>query len=199
MTNDIDRQDKGSILRAWADGQLKTAAACERLDCTPVELIDTAALHEVDLPVGLRLPTYTLPEDGPWSTVELLLANGFELIVTGADDVEWPSSDPDVVDAALQGRQEALIAIVDNLSPDTGWENLGYIELRDEGEGLVQVGAVGGIASLRRILALPEPAPRSYAVITDEVSAALDLEDEDDLNQIARDNGIEPPSTSIKP
>ncbi|NKK58838.1 hypothetical protein GFM44_23355 [Rhizobium leguminosarum bv. viciae] len=174
---DLSRGEKTDILWAWADGQLRTTAVCARLDCTPAELIDTAALHEVDFPAGLKLPTYTLREDGPWTTVELLIANGFELVVTGAEDVGWPSDNPAVVDAALRGQDQAVMIIVDNTIPAEGWENVGWIHYRLEGNELVPVDALGGLASVRRIL--------------EEVSAALDLDEDDD--------GIEPPSTSFKP
>lgn len=212
------------ILQGWAEGSLRTMEACAKLDCTPAELIDTAAAHEIDFPPGLKQPTYMLAEDGPWTTFELLIANGWELIVTGADVARWPTDDPAVADAALQDLDKAVVIIVDNSIPSKGWENIGWIYFRDEGNGLVPVDALGGIAPLRRILDLPEPEPRHDPPLTnddlrwppmsvydhlvawhlgrmtdEEVSDALDLGEDDDLHQIARENGIDPPSASFKP
>jgi hypothetical protein len=159
-TYDLSRVEKADILQAWAEGRLRTTEACARLDCTPSELIDTAALHEVDFPAGLKRTTFTLREDGPWTTVELLFANGFELIVTGAEDVDWPTDDLEVVDAALQGQSEAVIIIVDNSIPTEGWENVGRIHLRDEGEGFEVVEAQAALACVARILSNDDtPAP----------------------------------------
>ncbi|MBY3314703.1 hypothetical protein [Rhizobium laguerreae] len=159
---DLDRRSKADILWAWADGYFRTTEACERLNCTPSELLDTAMLHEVEFPAGLKQPTYTLREDGPWTTVEILLANGFELIVTGAEDIDWPTDDPDVVAAALRGQDQAVIIIVDNSFPAEGWENVGYIHLRAEGEEFEVVDYRCALPSIARLLdadPFNEPAP----------------------------------------
>lgn len=163
---DLDRGTTRDLLLAWADGALRTTEVCHRLDCTPLDLFATAAAHEVELPYGARRPTFTLPDDADPDVFELVLSCGFSIWAEGGIDDDMPTDDLAQLDAALEGQAEPTVLIVDNTIPAEGWEAVGYLHLREEGEGFVLVSWHAELPALGRLL-------ESQPVVAHDASTSL--------------------------